>query len=102
MRAWMLNSRRKTTATRAKSPAGKLHPQVLIPQRLYRIPAAAGFPGSVLDGGMATAPPHAVDKALAHLARLSHQLDRNRDPNIRLASGRLCSLDSPMRPPETP
>lgn len=98
----MLNSRSKPIATRARFLAGKLHAQVVIPRRLDRTPAEAGFPGSVLDGDLATVPPRAVDKTLAHFVRRSHQLDRNRDANIRLASSHLCSLDSPMRPPENP
>src|SRR5437773_12114730 len=41
-----------------------LHPQVLHLQSLDRLPVKPGFLGNVLDGGLTTASPHVVGKAL--------------------------------------
>lgn len=60
----MVSSRRKSTATRAKFRAGELRAHVLLLQRLVRIPIEAEFLGNILDGGLATAPPHVVGKTL--------------------------------------
>ena len=60
----MLNSRRKSTATTAKFSAGELRAHVPPLQRLDRIPVEVEFLGDILDGGLATAPPHVVGRAL--------------------------------------
>jgi hypothetical protein len=60
----MFRSLRKGTATRAKFRARELHAQVLLLQRLDRIPVELEFLGDILDGGLATAPPHVLGKAL--------------------------------------
>ncbi len=44
--------------------AGELRAHVLLLQRLDRLPVKIEFLGNVLDGGLATAPPHVVGKAL--------------------------------------
>ena len=43
--------------------AGALRAHVLLLQRLDRLPVKIEFLGNVLDGGLATAPPHIVGKA---------------------------------------
>ena len=60
----MLSSRRRSTATRAKFRAGELRARVLLLQRPDRIPVEVEFPGNIHDGGLATAPPYVVRKAL--------------------------------------
>jgi hypothetical protein len=60
----MVNSRIKSTATRAKFRAGGLRAPVLLLRRRDRIPAEVEFPGNILDGGLATAPSQVAGKAL--------------------------------------
>jgi hypothetical protein len=60
----MLSSRRKSTATRAEFRAGRLRAHVLLLPHLDPIPVDVEFLGNILDGGLATAPPYVVGKAL--------------------------------------
>ena len=60
----MVSSQRKRSATRAISRAGQSRAQVLLPQRLDRISVELEFLGDLFDGGLATAPPHLVGRAL--------------------------------------
>ncbi len=81
----MVSSRRKSTATRAKFRAGELRAHVPLLQRIDRIPVEVEPLGNILDGGLATAPPHLAGKALGIEDRCSPgcraaRASRGRDP----------------------
>lgn len=68
----MISSRKNGTATRAKFCARELRARVLLLQRLDPMPVELEFLRNILDGGLATAPPHVEGKALG-MARLVRQ-----------------------------
>ena len=61
----MASSRRRRTAPGSKFRAGELRTQVLLLQRLDRIPVELEFLGDILDVGLATASPRVAGKAFA-------------------------------------
>lgn len=61
----MVSFLRISTATRTKFGAGELRAHVLLLQRLDRIPVEVESLGNILDGGLATTPPHLAGNALA-------------------------------------
>jgi len=60
----MVSFLRNSTATRTKFRAGELRAHVLLLQRIDRIPVEVESLGNILDGGLATAPPHFAGNAL--------------------------------------
>src|SRR5450830_448554 len=81
----MVSSLRNSTATRTKIRAGELRAHVPLLQRIDRIPVEVEPLGNILDGGLATAPPHLAGKALGIEDRCSPgcraaRASRGRDP----------------------